>query len=145
MQKLAATFMCLLLITISFSACKKDRSEESENLLIGDWSEIGPDGQSLFLKFDKNYSFWFSSVVGETNMKYSGTYSIKGDALKVIAAEMSVQEPGKPVQTTAVRHDVFPEATYSVSNDTLTLTYQTYTAAWPVVPATVKFRRMIID
>ncbi|WP_420477354.1 hypothetical protein, partial [Noviherbaspirillum sp. ST9] len=118
--------------------------ENQENLLAGDWSEIGSSGQSLSLKFDKDYSFWFSAVVRGTSMKYLGTYSIKGDALKVTATEMTVQKPGEAVETTAVRHDVFPEATYSVSNDTLTLTYQTYTAVWPAVPATVKFRRMII-
>ncbi|WEA00577.1 hypothetical protein [Mucilaginibacter sp. SJ] len=48
--------------------------------------------------------------------------------MRVTATEMSVQEPGKSVQTTAVSDELFPEATYSIKNDTLKLTYQTHKA-----------------
>lgn len=143
MKKLTITLTCLLLMVTCFTNCKKDNSAKRENLLAGDWHEIDSSGQSLSLKFNKDHAFSSSAVVAGTRMKYSGTYSVKAGALRVIATEMSVQEPGKSVQTTAVSDELFPEATYSISNDTLKLTYQTYKAVWPVVPVTVRFRKMM--
>ncbi|WPU94006.1 hypothetical protein SNE25_00510 [Mucilaginibacter sabulilitoris] len=145
MKKAIITFTCLLSMVICFTACKKNRQPASENKLSGDWHEIGSaSGQSLSLNFSKDNSFSSSAVVAGTSMRYSGTYNLKGKAISVTATEMSVQEPGKSARTIAVNQELFPEATYSISNDTLTLTYQTYKAVWPNVPTTVRFRKLIM-
>lgn len=145
MKKSPLTFTCLLLTAMCFIACKKSHPVVPENLLAGNWHEIGSaSGQSLSLNFSKEYAFGSAALVAGTSMKYSGTYTLKGKVLSVTATEMSVQEPGKSLQTTTISQVLFPEATYSISNDTLTLNYQTYTAVWPRVPVTVKFRKLIM-
>jgi hypothetical protein len=143
MKKLILAFSCLLLMVLFFAACKKNHHGGPEYGLAGNWHEIGStSGQSLSLTFSVGYTFGSSAIAGATALKYSGTYSLKGNALSVTATEMSVQEPGKTMQTTVVDHELFPEATYHISNDTLTLTYQTYKAVWPKVPTTIKFRKV---
>lgn len=141
MKRFVTTIFCVFAICLS--SCKKDPEAQPENLLTGDWRETDMDGLIRSVKFTKDRSFSLSMSYGDGGgTRYTGTYQIKGDSLKVATAEKLVQEPGKAVQRTATTDQLYEKATFSVAGDTLTLKYVTYPADAPV-PTTAKFRRMI--
>ena len=136
------TIYGLLVMVACFTACKKDRPTGPGNLLAGDWREISATEPYVSLKFSHN-AFWLSTIVAGTTTRYSGAYLTNGNNLKLNAAEVSVQEPGKPVHTSVIKDEVFPGATFMINGDTLTLNYQSYSAVRPKVANTIQFKRML--
>jgi len=141
MKTLLTAMLCS--VALCLSSCTKDEKPQPENALTGDWRETELNGTVRSLRFTANHSFTFS--VGSTDGSgtiYNGTYLAKGDSLKVTVAQLLVQEPGKPVQTTPSTDRIYEKATFSIKADTLTLKYITYPADAPV-PTTAKFKRMM--
>ena len=143
MKNLATTISVLLLFSVSFFSCKKDRDVNPENLIKGNWEEMGLNGLTRSLNFTKDKSFFLTIVLNDgSSIRFIGTYQIQGDRLKITTTEKLEQEPGKPVQRTPTNYTLYENATFSIVGDILNLNYTSYPADAPVnTPA--KFRRLI--
>ena len=142
MKKLT-TACALALLSICLMACKKYQHEKAENALVGDWQELNLTGITRTLKFTDVYQFQLSSgdKMGYAT-RFTGTYQIHSDSLKVQTNEVLSQEPGKPVVKTSPTFMLYEKATFSVLGDTLTLKYISYPADAPVTTV-AKFRKGI--
>ncbi|ETZ22797.1 hypothetical protein [Pedobacter sp. V48] len=143
MKALTAVFSFLILFSICFTSCEKDREAPSESALVGDWQELDLTGFVRSVKFTNKNEFQFSTGNNEGYAtKYTGTYQILSDSLKIETKEMLSQDPGKPAVKTATTFELYEKATFSISGDILTLKYITYPADAPVT-TTAKFRKAI--
>lgn len=138
MTTLNTAFSFLILFSLCFSACKKDKETKVENALIGDWNELNLTDNSRSVKFTKEETFHSIIRGNGSTIMLNGTYQIKLDSLKITATEMLQQEPGKTVQHQPAPNYIYDMATFSVSGDTLTIRYTTYPADAPV-PTMAKF------
>ena len=143
MKNLTAAISVLLLFSLSFFSCKKDRDVNPENLIKGNWEEMDLNGLHRSLNFTKDNSFFLTIVLNDgSSIRFIGTYQIQGDRLNITTTEKLEQEPGKPVKRTATNYTLYENATFSIAGDILNLNYTSYPADAPVnTPA--KFRRMI--
>jgi len=143
MKNLTSAISVLLLFSVSFFSCKKDRDVNPENLIKGNWEEMDLNGLKRSLNFTKDNSFFLNIVLSDgSSIQFIGTYQIQGDKLKITTTEKLEQEQGKPVQRTATNYTLYENATFSITGDILKLNYISYPADAPVnTPA--KFRRLI--
>ncbi len=138
MTTLNTAFSFLVLFSLCFSSCKKDKETKVENALIGDWNELDLTNNSRSVKFTKEKTFHSVIRGNGSTIMLNGTYQIKLDSLKITATEMLQQEPGKTVRHVPAPNYIYDMATFSVSGDTLTIRYKTYPADAPL-PTTAKF------
>lgn len=143
MKKLVLTSLLLLSISLCFTSCKKDNPGDPENPLVGTWSELDLTAASRSINFTKDKTFNLS--VGYSNgggTLISGTYSLEGNRLKTKSLEMREQQPGSSVVKSVPNGEIYENATFSISGDTLTLKYTTYPADAPV-STTARFKKGI--
>lgn len=135
----ACSFLLLLLSTST--SCKKD--EASPSGLIGEWKEMELGDLNRTLTFRKDQTFQFSVNFKDGNVTIiTGTYGTNGESLKVTAEEIQEHQSGQAPLKESTRLQLYENATFNISKDTLTLQYTTYPADGPV-HTTARFQRQI--
>ncbi|SIQ09952.1 hypothetical protein SAMN05421821_101680 [Mucilaginibacter lappiensis] len=145
---LYGVLICTLLIT---GACKKDKKPVTEPVksLIGGWAVTnqGPNFDT-HLYFGGLGEFTYTLVHydnGLTNQTlYNGTYTTKGDSLKITIKEMVVQNGNSPVVKTPSNVKLYDRTIFILDGNVLTLKYITYPADAPVLTE-FKFHRLLPD
>ncbi|WP_214228308.1 hypothetical protein [Pedobacter sp. B4-66] len=142
MKILTSTISVLLLFSIGFSSCKKNKNVQPENPINGNWEEMGLDGLKRSVNFTKHNTFFLTIAYNDgASSKFIGTYQVKGDKLNVTITENLEQKLGKPVERISTNYALYEKATFSVAGDTLKLNYISYPADAPV-NTLAKFRRL---
>ena len=95
MKTLTTAISSLLLFSLSFFSCKKDRNVQPENLIKGNWEEMDLNGLKRSLNFTKDNSFFLTIAYNDGgSTQFIGTYQIQGDRLNITTTEMLEQQPG---------------------------------------------------
>lgn len=143
---LHGTLICSLLVT---GACKKDKKETEPVKLLGGWVDTSK-GPAAYTQLTFNAKGEFSSTLlfhdnGKTSgTTYSGTYTIKGDSLKIAIKEKTEADQNSKIVVTPSSFNIFEKATFVLKDNVLTIKYITYPADAPVV-GEAKFSRAAID
>jgi hypothetical protein len=129
--------------------CKKEKNQtDTLNKLLGDWHETPVmDSTSRTLHFSKDGTFATIFTYQGTPtavLKSSGTFKIKGDSLLVTIKEKSIQGSNQPAVVNQVNLSFYDNATFNVTNSTLTIKYTTYPADAPVATE-AKFQKQLPD
>ncbi|RFZ81133.1 hypothetical protein DYU05_20450 [Mucilaginibacter terrenus] len=151
----AFTVLCICLLAAS---CKKENSnpvKSSATTLEGTWLKIdespgstitnlqfygGNQFQMIFVQLDASQQ----SNTPKYQLNLRGTYRIDGNKLAItISQKIETNGTNTPVVTPS-SEKVFENATYNVSDHTLTLNYTTYPADAPVATQ-AKFRLFMLD
>lgn len=143
MKRFTITLSLLLSVSLCLISCKKDNEADPENPLVGTWVELDLTAASRSINFSKDKVFTLS--VGYHNGSstvISGTYSLEADRLKTKSLEIRDQQAGMNVVKSEPNGEIYENATFSISGNTLTLKYTTYPADAPV-STTAKFKKGI--
>lgn len=142
MKTLTSTISVLLLFSIGFSSCKKDKKVQLQNPINGNWEEMGLNGLKRSVNFAKDNTFFLTIAYNDGgSTQFIGTYQVKGNELTATSTETLEQKPGKPVERTSMNFSLYEKATFSIAGDTLKLNYISYPADAPV-NTLAKFRRL---
>jgi hypothetical protein len=128
---------CGIAIAIS-SGCKKDKPAEPkiDSEIVGLWM----DTPSRILTFKDNGEFTLQ-IIAEGYTTLYGTYSIKGDSLKVNIKAQEIRTGSTPgIKTDVTDYALYEKGTFEVKDNKLKLKYISYPADAPV-ETTVTFDR----
>lgn len=135
-------FSLILICTITFTACKKEKNVPAELLpLVGSWTEtpISADSQrKLFFSADGTFTMHFTYYGLQGGVTSTGTYSVSGNKLTTIIKSQVLLEPKKQPEIRAVDQSIFDSGTFSIAGNVLTVNFLSYPADGPV-PTTIKF------
>jgi len=137
MKKIFLALSLILISAILFSACKKDNPATPETpAIIGSWTETPASPmfqRTLFFAADGTFTMHFSYlgfVPGAETI--SGTYATSGEKLNLKVLKHVHSEPNKAPETLTTNPQLYDQATYKISGNTLTFTYFSYPADAPV-------------
>lgn len=119
-------------------SCKKEKNQtDLLNDVIGNWKETPvTDNVSRTVQFSKDGTIVMTFINQQPapvfTLKFSGTFKIKGDSLKVTLKEQSAQDGDQQPVITPTNALLYDKATFNVTNSILTLKYVTYPADAPL-------------
>ena len=127
-------FILLLLSITTLASCNKKNEAvpQQQSEIVGSWQETMALIRVLEFKANGDFSL-FVRTSGESGITIFGTYTIKGDSLKIHATRKEKIVTGKPVIASLISSDLFYEkCTFKVKDGMLSLQYTTYPADAPV-------------
>lgn len=132
-------------------ACQKEKRQVTDPVktLVGGWNAVPVEanyGRRLYFGSDGSFTAaYIYHNDGDVSVEsFLGTYTIKGDSLKVTIKEASEQHGNSPAVKTQINIQLYEKATYSINGSSLILNYITYPADGPVLTQT-KFTRELPD
>lgn len=116
-------------------SCSKDKTEKDPVKEIeGTWMESSIHASLInYLEFHSDGTF--SSTYKNSNESatvISGTYSVKGDSLKVHVAKQTTKVNGQSDAFALDDNDVYDKCTFKIKDNVLSLNYISYPADAPV-------------
>ncbi|MFC4210110.1 hypothetical protein ACFOWA_02880 [Pedobacter lithocola] len=140
------TLVVIILVTLSFSSCKKPGKDLlPKDALTGAWEELPTQPTSRTLIFEPGGKFTSKLKMKGTYDWFilaSGTYAIDADNIFVTITEVQERDAFGKITKSPVNFSYFDKGKFNIKDFVLTIDYKTYPADSPM-DTQAKFNKIL--